>query len=224
MKETRHDMWFNKVFNVSLHRSGTQSVHDLMVRAGISSIHWPGIVNGIDYERLIAGHEHDLERVARALTPALTAVTAVGDVPLAAIYEELDYCYPESAFILMFRSQFAWARSVRAHVAERDLTPFERTQYWRYLRERPASLRTVSDAQLHRAFLTHHRDVLLFFEGRSNLLFRHLEDPSAGQAICRFLGVPPMPLRHVDFQRGTGGPPHTVPRRLTPSDCAHSHR
>jgi hypothetical protein len=199
-------MWFNKVFNVSLHRSGTQSVHDLLVRAGISSIHWPGTVDGIDYQRLIAGHEDDLGRVTRALTPVLTAVTAISDVPLAALYEELDHRYPESAFILMFRSPFAWARSVRTHVAERDLTAFERTQYWRYLRGRPASLRTVSDAQLHRAYLTHHRDVLAFFEGRSNLLFVQLEDPSAGQAICGFLGVPPLPLRHIDFRRGTGVP------------------
>ncbi len=195
-------MRFQKIFNVSVHRSGTQSVHDLLVRSGISSVHWPGNFNGVDYLQQVAGHEDDRAYVAATLAPVIDSVAAVGDVPIAALYDELEYTYASSAFILTFRSPFDWVRSVRAHIGERDFGVFERVQYWRYFPSQPASLRTIEDVALYSAYLTHHRDVLAFFEKRHNCLFLDLQESEAGQKICRFLGLPPIALRHIDCRWG----------------------
>ena len=199
-------MRFQKIFNVSIHRSGTQSVHDLLVRSGVSSVHWPGAIKGVNYQDQIAGHENDRPYVAAALAPVIEMVTAVSDVPIAVLYDQLEYTYADSAFILMFRSPFAWVRSVRSHIGNRDFNVFERVQYWRYFPSRPASLRTIEDTGLYSAYLTHYRDVLTFFEKRNNCLFLDLQEPEAGQRICRFLGFRPIALRHIDFRLGNQVP------------------
>jgi hypothetical protein len=199
-------VWFRKIFNVSLHRSGTQSIHDLLVRSGVSSIHWPGVVKGVNYEALVAGHENDPSYVTAALAPVIDMVTAVGDVPIAALYEQLEHTYANSAFILAYRSPFDWVRSVRSHIRDRDLNVFEKVQYWRYLADRPASLRTIEDTELYSVYLTHLRDVLAFFEKRRNFLFLDLQEPEAGERICGFLEFPPIALRRIDFRLGNEVP------------------
>src|SRR5262249_897541 len=136
---------FQKIFNVSLHRSGTQSVHDLLVRSGISSIHWPGNVKGVDYQSKVAGHESDLAYVTATLAPVINMVTAVSDVPIGALYDHLENTYHDSAFILVFRNPFDWVRSVRQHIGVREFNGFERVQYWRYIPGQPSSLRTIED-------------------------------------------------------------------------------
>jgi len=60
-------------------------------------------------------------------------VTAVSDVPIAVLYEQLEYAYPNSGFILTYRNPFDWVLSVRNHIGDRDLNVFEKVQYWRYL-------------------------------------------------------------------------------------------
>jgi len=137
--------------------------------------------------------------VAATLAPVIQAMTAIGDVPIPALYDVLDSTYPNSAFILMFRSPFDWVRSVRAHIGNRDLHPFERVQYWRYFPSQPASLRTIGDEALYSAFLTHHRDVVTYFENRDNFLFLDLRHPEAGQKICNFLGPPPIELPSISY-------------------------
>jgi nucleoside-diphosphate-sugar epimerase len=211
LQQRRHSatgsrIMFEKIFNVSLHRSGTQSVHDLLVRSGISSIHWPGKIKGIDYQDRITGYENDLAHVTATLAPVINMVTAVGDVPIAALYDHLDYAYPDSAFIMVFRNPFDWVRSVRRHIGARQFNAFERVQYWRYLPDRPSSLHAIEDSLLYCAYLTHHRDVLTYFSEHHNFLFVDLHNPEVGQHICSFLGLPPISLRHIDFRRGNRVP------------------
>jgi hypothetical protein len=195
-------VWFQKIFNISLHRSGTQSVHDLLVRSGISSIRWPGVVKGVNYEGQVAGHESDASYVMAALAPVIEMVTAVSDVPIAALYDQLEYTYKNSAFILAYRSPFDWVRSVRNHISDRDFHVFERVQYWRYLCSLPTSLRTIEDKELYSVYFTHHRDVLMFFQKRRNFLFLNLDEPGCGEQICDFLALSPTALRSIDFRKG----------------------
>jgi len=96
----RPSVRFRKIFNISMHRSGTQSVHDL-VRCRISSVRFPRWVKGVNYENLVAGSEDDTLYVADVLAPVFEMVTAVSDVPIPALYDTLDDMYPNSAFILV---------------------------------------------------------------------------------------------------------------------------
>jgi len=190
---------FDKVFNVSLHRTGTKSVHELLLRSDVRSVHWPVLCNGVNYEDPVAGRETDRPYVAATLAPLITEITAVSDVPVPALYDLLDAAYPNSGFILIFRNPFDWVRSVRSHVGSRDLHPFERVQYWRYLAGQPPSLREVADTTLYTMFLTHYRDVLSFFRHRDNLLFLDLQEPNLGEKVCDFLDLPTTDLRHVEI-------------------------
>ena len=201
---------FRKIFNVSLHRSGTQSVHDLLVRSGISSIHWPGSVKGVDYQAKITGHENDRAYVAAALAPVINMATAVSDVPIAALYDHLENAYTNSAFILVSRNPFHWVRSIRRHIGAREFTAFERVQYWRYLPAQPASLYAIEDSLLYSLYLTHHRDVLTYFGKHDNFLFVDLREPEIGQQICSFLGLQPIELRHIDFRLGNAVPTQVI--------------
>lgn len=192
-------MRFDKVFNVGLHRTGTKSVHELLLRSDVRSVHWPVLCNGINYEDLVMGLENDRPFVAATLAPLIADVTAVSDVPIPALYDLLDAAYPNSGFIAIFRTPFDWVRSVRSHVQDRDLHPFERVQYWRYLSGHPTSLRGVDDTALYTMFLTHYRDVLSYFRGRDNLLFMDLQEPDLGEKVCGFLDLPPTDLRNIEI-------------------------
>jgi hypothetical protein len=87
---------------------------------------------------------------------------------------------------------------VRAHIGERDLNVFEKVQYWQCLPGQPAALRDVSDEVLCAGYLSHALEVSRFFEGRTNFLLLDLNEPRAGERICRFLGLSPVALRRVD--------------------------
>jgi len=189
---------FEKVFNVGLHRTGTKSVHELLLRSDVKSVHWPVLCNGVNYEDPIAGRESDRPFVAATLAPLIEDIAAVSDVPIPALYDLLDAAYPNSGFIAIYRSPFDWVRSVRSHVNTRDLHPFERVQYWRYLPGQPTSLREVDDATLYAMFLTHYRDILSFFRDRNTLLFLDLQEPNLGEKVCEFLDLPATDLRNID--------------------------
>ena len=201
-------MRFRKIFNISMHRSGTQSVHDLLVRCRISSVRWPSWVKGVNYENLVAGSEDDILYVADVLAPVFEMVTAVSDVPIPALYDTLDDMYPNSAFILVSRRPLDWIRSVRRHVGNSNLHPFERIQYWRYFSGHPTTLTGVTDTDLHSAYVSHRRNALTFFERGHNCLHVDLHDIDIGEQICRFLGFPEIPLRHIDYRAGIDVPKH----------------
>ena len=101
---------------------------------------WPGVIKGINYEDQVAGHENDLSYVAAALAPVIDMVTAISDVPIAALYEKLEFIYANRALILVYRNPFDWVRSVRNHIGDRNFNVFEKVQYWRYFAGEPTSL------------------------------------------------------------------------------------
>lgn len=193
-------MRFSKVFNISLHRNGTQSVHELLLRSGVSSIHWAVEVEGIDYEKQLAGHEEDAQYMVDVLAPVIDSVTSLSDAPFPVLYETLERRHPHSGFILAKRPTQDWIRSVRRqHAGNVTLNSFTRAQYWRYLPRRPKTLDQVSDAELQAMYLAHTQAVSQYFAGRKNLLALDLYDLTAGESICHFLGIRPLALKHIDY-------------------------
>ena len=194
-------MRFRHVFNLSLHRNGTQSVHDLMCRSGLSAIHLPAVVGGVNHEAQIDGYEHDVDYIVETLAPALDGVIAAGDIPIPVLYAPLCKRYPNSAFLLAVRPPEDWIRSVRRLLGDHHLRVFERVLYWSYLEGDPSSLRDVTDAALHSLYREHVQAVSTYFEGQNRLLIFDLSDPVAGERIGRFLGTPELPLRNLDYFR-----------------------
>lgn len=190
-----------KVFVVSLHRSATQSTGELLRNAGLRSQHWPAHVDGVDYQSQVVGHETAPEKIVNILRPVFDAYDAFDDVPLPALYRELDRIYPDARFIAVYRDPFEWVRSVRQHCRGRLLHPYERVQYWRYLPDRPASLDDISDDDLVALYLRHHDELVRYFSGRGNFLLGNLTDPDLGKKITNFLKLPARDFPRVDYKK-----------------------
>jgi hypothetical protein len=178
-----------KCFTVSLHRTGTRSVSDLL-SSYCSVFQYPVHHRGVDLESGVQGREHDLDFIADMLAPILECYDAVTDVPIPVLYRQLFKRYPAAKFILMLRSPFDWVRSVRRHLGKRTLLPFERVQYWHYLKERPMRLSEVDDQQLLRMNALHTADIIDFFQQTAPEALGVFDlRPESGRAILAFLGI-----------------------------------
>ena len=196
----------HKIFVLSLHRSATQSVHDLFLRAGLSAIHWPPTgVDGVDYQQKIAGREDDLAFVTETLDPVFRTVDAASDLPVPVLYRELEARYPQARFLAVRRKPEDWVRSVRRHLGDRPLAPFAKVLYHRYLATHPDRLCDVSDGDLLEMHREHHRAISQHFAGKANFALFDLEEPQLGERICAFLGLEPIELPYVDGERGMPG-------------------
>ena len=205
------------VFNISLHRSGTQSTHDLFRRSGVSSIHWPANVGGVDYQSRIVGRETDLDFVAEVLHPVFDAYVAVSDAPIPAIYRPLAKRRPDAFFFALYRPADGWISSVRRHVGDRAFVPFEQVVYWSYFKSRPTHISELSDADLRGFHKWHYRSITDFFAGSKSFLIRPLDARGLGAVLCEFCGLPPLPFRQFDYAMGhdLGRQPDEVEARVT---------
>ena len=178
-----------KCFTISLHRSGTRSVSDLL-SSYCSVFQYPVYYRDVDLESGISGREHDFEFIADMLAPVLESYDAVTDVPIPVLYRQLFHRYPAAKFILLLRNPFDWVRSVRRHLGKRELLPYERVQYWHYLKERPMTLSDVDNQQLLRMNALHTADIIDFFKQRAPEALGVFElRPESGRAILAFLGI-----------------------------------
>jgi hypothetical protein len=205
------------VFNISLHRSGTQSTHDLFRRSGVSSIHWPANVGGVDYQSRIVGRETDLDFVAEVLDPVFDAYVAVSDAPIPAIYRPLAKRRPDAFFFALYRPADGWISSVRRHVGDRAFVPFEQVVYWSYFKSRPTHISELSDADLRGFHKWHYRSITDFLAGSKSFLIRPLDARGLGAVLCEFCGLPPLPFRQFDYAMGhdLGRQPDEVEARVT---------
>ena len=190
------------IFNISLHRSGTQSAHDLFRRTGCSSIHWAADVDGVNYQEMVTDREDDIDFVAEILTPVFKKFTAVNDAPISALYRPLSAKYPHAKFFAFRRSATGWVRSVRRHIGSRAFVPFERVVYWSFFRQKPATLSELSDSELINFHDWHHSQITTHFGSSPKVLILSLDGKGLGPRLCEFCGLPPVPLRVVDFKLG----------------------
>jgi len=193
-----------KIFVISLHRCATQSTGLFIRNAGFSEFHGHTMMDGIDYQSKIVGSEADPNRIAEILKPILDAFDVFGDVPIPAIYQQLDAAYPDAKFIAVHRNPFDWVRSVREHCGSRPLEPYERAQYWRYLDDEPTTLDSVTDTALVAMYLRHYQEILRYFEDRGNFLLVDLDDVDIGQKLASFLKVAPAKFPHYDYKKDPG--------------------
>jgi hypothetical protein len=178
-----------KCFLVSLHRTGTRSMSKLLSNY-CSVLQYPVYHEGVDLESRIAGREHDLEFIADVLSPALDSYDSVTDAPLPVLYRQLHFRYPTAKFILLLRNPFDWVRSVRRHLGKRAFLPYERVQYWHYLKDRPRTMSDVHDQQLLRMNALHTADIIQFFQQNAPGSLGVFElRPESGPAILAFLGM-----------------------------------
>lgn len=188
-----------KIFVVSLHRSATQSTDLFLRSAGLNTCHYPSIIDGICYELKCLGWETAPQKIVELLDPVFEAFDAFSDLPMPAIYEELDENWPDAKFVAVYRDPSNWVRSVRRHTRSRFLEIYERVLYWRYLHSRPMTLDDVPDDVLVDLHRVHHEGLAEHFKQRNNLLIVDLGDPNIGRKISSFIEVPIQEFPKFDY-------------------------
>jgi glycosyltransferase involved in cell wall biosynthesis len=203
-----------KIFVVSLHRCAAQSTELFLRNAGFKTCHWPAVVEGTDYQSKIVGSEAARAKIVRILRPVFDAFDAVSDVPVPALYKELDKYYPDAQFIAIYRNPFDWVRSVRRHCDGRPLDPYERVQYWRYLNTKPQRLEEITDDLLIRMYWQHYSGLSAHFNGRSNFVLVDLSDPEIGTRLSSFLNIPTEEFPRIDYKDSTTHRPENTVKAL----------
>ena len=182
------------VYNISPHRSGTQSVHSFCCAHGVNSKHWCGHEWESRIADQFAGYRElgDFAQRPTTFRIALDAYYRVGDVfsdfPTPAVYramlEDAD-----AKFILVTRDADSWVRSVRRLKGETRLTFFERYFYFDITGEWALLLTDYTDEQLSYGYRFYVGRVLRDFVGmRERLLVVDLKEPTIGAQISKFIG------------------------------------
>lgn len=174
-----------RIFGIGLHKTATSSLHEALTHLGYDSAHWKSgnWARDIWHEMRSSGRSRTLERSY-----------ALCDLPIPAIYKELDTAYPGSKFILTIRSAANWLRSVRDHWSydrnqfrwEWDVYPFSN------LIHREVYGQSEFDANLFLArYWSHNTEVLWYFRHRrEDLLVLDVDQGQGYKELCRFLDRP----------------------------------
>lgn len=190
-EDTTH---FNgKVFGIGFHKTGTTSLHIFLKLMGFQGLHWPNRVNGVHYQKLCIPFLHDTAKIVEILSPLFSQYETFTDVPIPALYRELDCRFPNSRFIMIERNMGEWWESLMNHwhlknKNKRILDPYEYLQY-NYAEEKPLIEITLENKK--DAILRHRRHVekaKSYFRGRPDrFLSVSLGDPDIAKLIANFL-------------------------------------
>jgi hypothetical protein len=191
-----------KIFCISLHKTGTTSLHEFAQRAGLGSRHSPAIEDGVDLEAQVAPLLGDKYAVCRIMKPVIESYDFHADIPWPGLYRQLAEIYPASRFVYVERNADQWWKSLTAHWSLnfmfRRLRPFELVQYQPFL---PADMRVIkkSDEPLMVEAFTRHRQDVIAAIPDERLLRIDLTQTTAALQLIKFLGISePVELQHTN--------------------------
>lgn len=173
----------SKVFGIGFHKTGTTTLDTIFQTLGYNACP----VRTDLAKSLIKGD----------LQPTFDVVEkydAFQDNPWPILYKELDAQFPNSKFILTYRSDESWLKSAMNHFSGRDTTMRE----WIYGKGKGDPV-GYEDIYLQR-FRQHNEQVREYFRDRPNdLLEVSWEKGDGWEKICPFLSkpIPDLPFPHV---------------------------
>lgn len=186
-----------KIFNVSLHRSGTQSFVKFCRVAGLKVQHWPGY----EFDEMCAPALSDLNCrfVWSKYAPFVKVKDAFADLPMPFVYRYAFENHPDSHFLLLTRPIPTWIESVRKQTGNRDLDVMEKLQYWKICFTKRNRLSRYNDTELGEAYKTHEQNVIDFMK-KNNALFSmiRLNDPGISDQLKSIIGIQD---KHVEFEK-----------------------
>ena len=193
-----------KIFNLSLHRTGTQSFHELCRDNGLRSQHWPGLgFTGCCSDAL---KSFDIQAVWNSYRPLVDQADAFSDLPCPTVYAQAYRDFPDAKFILVIRTPSQWIKSVRKHTRYRTLDVLEKFMYWSICTEKHEYLRKYSDIELEAAYMRHLIDVGAFMRShKADFAVFQLDSSTFDDALIKFLNFNrDIPIRRVDDNKDDG--------------------
>ena len=202
-----------KVFGVGFHKTGTTSLHIFLKLMGYHGIHWPDRVKGVHYQKLCIPKLHDAKQIVDVLLPVFSQYETFTDVPIPALYRELDNHFSGSRFILVERNNEDWWESMIKHwhlqkKEKRILDPYEYLQY-NYGETVPLSEITMdSKKEVIQRYNNHIERVKDYFHGRlDTFLAISIADPDKAKKIAEFLQSSEVPIYPKLSRTSSSGPP-----------------
>lgn len=179
----------NRVFCIGWQKTGTTSLTEALRILGLFSWHFAPWVIGCD-------RINDSISQKRFDFADIVYYTAVSDLPVCALYKELDHAFPGSLFIYTHRPLAAWLSSVKNHLGlslKRD-NCIHAVDRWAY-----GDL-AGDKSVLQQCYLKHQRDVYDYFKGRVDFLALDLNGDNPWNPLCQFLGLPEpsVPFPHLN--------------------------
>lgn len=175
-----------KIFGIGLSRTGTTSLHELLIALGFTSRHF--------IDALVTNPDAEIME------------DAAMDSPVPMLYQYLDKRYPGSKFILTTRSCDKWLDSMKwlfTHGKVLWNWPRSTQEYHRKFYHTTRYNKRI----LRNHFIEFNKEVALYFKNRpDDLLILNLDEGINVEKVCRFLNVP---VQHFDF-------PRTNERRYAP--------
>ena len=178
----------HKIFNLSLHRSGTQSAAVFFNNLGYSPQHWPGI----DFDKRCEPFLQTLDTAAvwELYRPLIEMHSSFHDIPIPFLYNHIIKDFPDSLYIAIVRRPSAWIRSIREHTNGRELFVTEKFQYWTICENRWDRLSQYTDEQLEYGYLNFISNVTNALAARkANFRLFNLEMPNLAASMAEFCGV-----------------------------------
>lgn len=128
--------------------------------------------------------------------------TAVSDLPVAALFKELDEAFPSSLFVLTTRSIKEWSKSMSAQCQSEIEQYGAVLSVWRW-----AGTATLDSTMLENRYIRHQNEVLEYFGDRKDLLVIDITRGNPWPALCGFLKIPEpaLPFPYLN-RREVNGP------------------
>lgn len=168
-----------RVFCLGWQSTGTTSITEALRMLGLFSWHFAPWVIGL---------RHRTDEVSSSSTDlsGIADYTAVADLPVSALFKELDEAFPGSLFILTTRRAEVWLESAwnLAQRIHRRYGNLDSVIQWAYGTKR-------IDRETYRdRYDRHNREVLEYFGDRKDLLVIDVTRGNPWPALCEFLKLP----------------------------------
>lgn len=183
-----------KIFNISLQRTGTQSLNDMLCNAGIKSMHWVGKYKFNQYEPI--QNKNDLiEKISRLDNK----FEAFNDMPYNILYDHYSKKYENARFIFVTRDFDSWWTSMQNFYEHekiekqrnnfKGLTDLQKICYLEYLNIDLSGKDFLSKEEHYEYYTRHYNSVYKYFEGSEKFLSVSLFDENLSEKVFNFLNI-----------------------------------
>jgi hypothetical protein len=194
-----------KIFNISLQRTGTQSVHNFLTKSGINSMHWVGHYGIDQYQKF-----NDKEDLIKKISFLDNKFEAFSDMPYNILYDHYFQKYPDAKFIFVTRDFDSWHKSIENFYqyekfqklvdGKKGLTDFQKICYGEYLTVEFSNKDYLSKEEYYEYYSKHYESVYKYFKNSKNFLSVSLFNENLSQEILNFLNInSTLKINNVDF-------------------------
>ena len=178
-----------RVFNISLPRSGTQSMNYFLKKLGYNSMHWIGTYIDVNKEASNLNNLDDLFNFTSRLDDSFNAFN---DTPYNILYKHYHEKYPDAKFILVTRPFEDWVASkIKINNFQPEpINNFYKLYYNAYgVNDVNVEFSNQITYEEHKNIYNAHIDsCFTYFKDLNNFISLDLNDNFISEKIVKFLG------------------------------------